>query len=71
VAKVRWTFAPSSGHATEGVPWTAQRSRTAKRRLRLIEALSVTKAIRRISARHTGQTSGKASSIRASSIAHR
>jgi hypothetical protein len=61
VAKVRWTFAPSSGHAREGVPWTAQRSRTAKRRLRLIEALSVMNAISRTSLWQTGQASGKAS----------
>jgi hypothetical protein len=41
------------------VPWTAQRSRTARRRLRVIEVLSVTSAIRRISARHMGWGQGK------------
>ena len=71
MAKVRWTFAPSSGHVREGVPWTAQRSRTAKRRLRMIEARSVMNAIRRISVWQTGETRGNTSYRRASSIAHR
>jgi len=43
------------------VPWTAQRSRTAKRRLRLIEARSVTKAMMRISAPQRTQVKGKIS----------